>query len=65
MIDYKDYDILCDIEILLHSLLVEKHIPSDDSKEWELWYKYYNVVEKIAQQLDNLEKTRKEIRGCK
>ena len=64
MIDYKDYETLCGVEKLLHDLLEEKYIPSEEwSEEWNMWHKYYNVVEKIARWLDNLEQTRKEIRG--
>ena len=62
MLDYKDYETLCGVEKLLHDLLKEKYIPSEESEEWNMWYKYYNVVDKIAMWLENLEQTRKEWR---
>jgi len=67
MIDYKDYEILCDMENLSYRLLdkyVERTYNEEgecDSKEWELWNKYWNVVERISNYLDRLEETKKEI----
>lgn len=60
MIDYKDYTILCDVEYLLYELLdkyVEKTYNEEgesDSKEWQLWNKYWNVVERVSNYLDKL-----------
>lgn len=68
MLDYKDYSVLCDMEILVYNLLeknVEKTYNEEgecNNKEWELWNKYYNVVEKVMRYFDRLEETKKEIK---
>lgn len=57
----KDMNLLCDIEILLHEKLVqtngikevfegkESYYFDENDKDYELWVKYWNLIENLIQ----------------
>lgn len=60
----KDLEILIEVEELLHTEL-EKGNYDSDSKEWDTWGNYWNLVERICGTLDNNDKVINYIRGLK
>lgn len=44
----EDIKIMTDVEELLHKKLEETNTPKEeDNEEWELWTKYWNIVERF------------------
>lgn len=64
----KDMSLLCDIEILLHEKLVqtngikevfegkESYYFDENDKDYELWVKYWNLIEKLIQKKEEKNK---------
>lgn len=60
VITNKDLDIMCEVEWLLHAKLEETNQLKEDSKEYDIWIKYWNLVERFCQAKDkSREKARK------
>lgn len=55
----KDLKIMIEVELLLHEKLENT---DSKKKDWNLWTRYWNLVEMLCQQKDLLNKMKKERR---